>query len=114
MAYDEDTERPIFVDEKSGMSQSAPPALERARGDWVVGVMIEALTLIQTGKISRPLPLVLFGGSYWNRVLNLDAMVEEGTISPGDTDLFMVTDSVDEAFEYVVSRLTAIEQDEEG
>ena len=74
----------------------------------------ETLTLIQTGKISRPLPLVLFGGSYWNRVLNLDAMVEEGTISPGDTDLFMVTDSVDEAFEYVVSRLTAIEQDEEG
>ena len=47
VAYDEDTERPIFVDEKSGMSQSAPPALERARGDWVVGVMIEALTLIQ-------------------------------------------------------------------
>jgi len=47
VAYDEDTERPIFVDEKSGMSQSAPPALERSRGDWVVGVMIEALTLIQ-------------------------------------------------------------------
>ena len=47
VAYDEDTERPIFVDEKSGMSQSAPPALERSRGDWVVGVMIEVLTLIQ-------------------------------------------------------------------
>ena len=74
----------------------------------------ETLTLIQTGKISRPLPLVLFGGSYWNRVLNLDAMVEEGTISPEDTSLFLMTDSVDEAFEYVVSRLTAIEQGEEG
>ena len=74
----------------------------------------ETLTLIQTGKISRPLPLVLFGGSYWNRVLNLDAMVEEGTISPEDTDLFLMTDSVEEAFEYVVSRLTAIEQGEEG
>ena len=47
VAYDEDTERPIFVDERSGMSQAAPPALERARGDWVVGVMVEALTLIQ-------------------------------------------------------------------
>lgn len=73
----------------------------------------ETLTLIQTGKISRPLPLVLFGASYWNRVLNLDAMVEEGTISPGDPDLFLLTDSVDEAFDYVTSRLTAIESGEE-
>ena len=74
----------------------------------------ETLTLIQTGKISRPLPLVLFGESYWGRVLNLDAMVEEGTISPGDPDLFLMTDSVDEAFEYVTSRLEAIERGEES
>ncbi len=74
----------------------------------------ETLTLIQTGKISRPLPLVLFGASYWSRVLNLEAMAEEGTISPGDTDLFLMTDSVDEAFEYVVSRLEAVERGEEA
>ena len=73
----------------------------------------ETLTLIQTGKISRPLPLVLFGDSYWSRVLNLEAMAEEGTISPGDTDLFLMTDSIDEAFEYVVSRLEAVERGEE-
>ena len=72
----------------------------------------ETLTLIQTGKISRPLPLVLFGESYWSRVLNLEAMADEGTISPGDTDLFFMTDSVDEAFEYVVSRLEAVERGE--
>ncbi len=70
----------------------------------------ETLTLIQTGKISRPLPLVLFGAAYWNRVLNLEAMVEAGTISPEDTNLFLTTDSVDEAFEYVVSRLIDVEQ----
>ena len=69
----------------------------------------ETLTLLQTGKIDRPLPLVLFGASFWNRVLNLDAMVEEGTISPGDPDLFLMTDSVDEAFEYVVSALESVE-----
>ena len=74
----------------------------------------ETLTLIQTGKISRPLPLVLFGASYWDRVLNLDAMVDEGTISAGDPDLFLTTDSVDEAFEYVTGRLEAIERGEEG
>lgn len=69
----------------------------------------ETLTLLQTGKIDRPLPLVLFGASFWNRVLHLDAMVEEGTISPGDPDLFLMTDSVDEAFEYVVSALESVE-----
>ena len=74
----------------------------------------ETLTLIQTGKISRPLPLVLFGKSYWTRILNLEAMVEEGTISPGDPDLFFMTDSVDEAYDYVVGRLEAIERGEEG
>ena len=55
---------------------------------------------------------MLFGESYWSRVLNLEAMAEEGTISPGDTDLFFMTDSVDEAFEYVVSRLEAVERGE--
>ena len=66
----------------------------------------ETLTLLQTGKIDRPLPLVLFGKSFWDRVLHLDAMVDEGTISPGDPDLFFLTDSVDDAFEYVVGELT--------
>ena len=57
---------------------------------------------------------MLFGASYWSRVLNLEAMAEEGTISPGDTDLFLMTDSVDEAFDYVVSRLEAVERGEEA
>ncbi len=69
----------------------------------------ETLTLLQTGKIDRPLPLVLFGKRYWGRVLNLEVMVEEGTISPGDPDLFLMTDSVDEAFEYVVAELEKVE-----
>jgi uncharacterized protein (TIGR00730 family) len=74
----------------------------------------ETLTLIQTGKINRPLPLVLFGAQFWNRVLNLDAMVEEGTISPEDPGLFLMTDSVDEAFDYVVSSLESIEKEGES
>ena len=43
--------------------------------------------------------------AYKSRVLCLDAMVEEGTISPEDPGLFLLTDSVDEAFEYVVGEL---------
>lgn len=65
----------------------------------------ESLTLIQTGKVSKRLPMVLFGKDFWNEVMNLDAMVKYGTISPEDLDLFMFTDSVDEAYTYITTEL---------
>lgn len=65
----------------------------------------ESLTLIQTGKVSKRLPMVLFGKEFWNEVMNLDAMVKYGTISPEDLDLFMFTDSVDEAYTYITTEL---------
>ena len=43
--------------------------------------MFELLTLIQTGKV-RPLPILLFGREFWNRVVDFEALVEEGVISP--------------------------------
>ena len=66
---------------------------------------MEALTLLQTKKIHRPLPIVLFGREYWNEVIRFDKMVEWSVISPEDLDLFLLTDSVDEAFEYVTKGL---------
>jgi hypothetical protein len=71
--------------------------------------LFESLTLVQTKKISKPLPVVLFGTEYWSRVLHVDVMAEYGTISPGDTDLMFKTSSVDEAFEYLTSVLGAAE-----
>ncbi|WP_028880187.1 LOG family protein [Terasakiella pusilla] len=65
----------------------------------------ESLTLIQTGKVSKKLPMVLFGKDFWNEVMNLDAMVKYGTISPEDLDLFIFTDSVDEAYTYITTEL---------
>jgi uncharacterized protein (TIGR00730 family) len=67
---------------------------------------METVTLIQTLKVKRPLPLVLFGTEYWSKVLNFEPMVEFGTISPGDVDLFFRTDSVDEAYDFLVKELT--------
>ena len=62
--------------------------------------LFESLTLLQTGKVTQ-FPLVLFGVDYWSPLVDwLKHTVEErGCISPGDTDLFIVTDSVDEAVE---------------
>jgi uncharacterized protein (TIGR00730 family) len=67
--------------------------------------LFETLTLVQTGKIARPMPIVLYGRDYWSRVLNLDVMVEHGTISEGDIELMRRVDSVDEAYDYLTSKL---------
>ena len=68
---------------------------------------MEILTLIQTRKSSKKLPLVLYGPQYWKQVLNLRAMVDWGTISSGDLDLLHFSDSPAEAFEYLRRELTA-------
>ena len=62
--------------------------------------MFELLTLIQTGKV-RPLPILLFGKDYWNRVVNFEAMVEEGVIAPHDLELIHWCEDADEAWEFV-------------
>ncbi|KLN60131.1 lysine decarboxylase [Kiloniella spongiae] len=65
----------------------------------------ELLTLIQTQKIKKKMPIVLYGSDYWNKVVNFEALCEFGTISEEDLDLYLVTDSMDEAFEYVTKGL---------
>ena len=62
--------------------------------------LFEALTLIQTGKITQ-FPLVLFGSEYWSPLVDwLEKTVEGGGyISDGDTELFLVTDDMEEAVE---------------
>jgi len=68
--------------------------------------MWEVLTLIQTGKVHKALPVVIYGEEYWRKVINFDEMVEHGTISREDLELFKFCNSVDEAFEYLKNRLT--------
>jgi uncharacterized protein (TIGR00730 family) len=62
--------------------------------------MFELLTLIQMGKV-RPLPILLFGKDYWNRVVDFDAMVEEGVIAPHDLDLIHWCEDPNEAWDFV-------------
>ena len=66
---------------------------------------MEVLTLIQTKKITRPLPIVLFGKKFWNSVINLKSFVKWGVICADDLDLFLFTDSINEAFTYVTSHI---------
>jgi hypothetical protein len=61
----------------------------------------ETLTLIQTRKVNKPMPIVLYGKEFWEKVMNLDYLAETSMISPEDVDLMHVTDHVDDAFEYI-------------
>jgi hypothetical protein len=60
----------------------------------------ELLTLIQTGKV-RPLPVLLFGREFWNRVVDFEALVEEGVIARRDLDIFHWCEGAAEAWDYV-------------
>ncbi|MEJ2120287.1 MAG: LOG family protein [Alphaproteobacteria bacterium] len=68
--------------------------------------LFETLTLIQTGKTTKRLPLVLFGNEFWDKVIDMEAMAEFGTISPEDLKLVYRTDSVDDAFDYITGELS--------
>jgi hypothetical protein len=68
--------------------------------------LFECLTLVQTGKMTKHLPIVLYGSEFWDSVLNLDVMVRFGTIDEKDLKLFHRADTVDEVFDYVTGELT--------
>jgi uncharacterized protein (TIGR00730 family) len=67
--------------------------------------MFEILTLVQTGKMRKRAPIVLFGAKFWDQVINFDALVRFGTISASDLQLFHRTDSIDEAYELITQSL---------
>ena len=62
--------------------------------------LFEVITLVQTQK-AKPVPIILFGTDYWKRLINLDVLVEDGTISPKDLDLIQYTDDPEEAWQMI-------------
>ncbi|TCD06992.1 LOG family protein [Erythrobacteraceae bacterium CFH 75059] len=60
----------------------------------------ELLTLIQTGKM-KPIPVLLFGREFWTRVVNFEALAEEGVISRADLDLFRWCETAEEAWAHI-------------
>lgn len=62
--------------------------------------LFDALTLIQTGKI-QPIPVLLFGAAYWKRILNFEAMIEEGVISPEDAAIVRYVETAEEGWQAI-------------
>ena len=64
--------------------------------------LFEALTLIQTQKV-KPIPVLLFGRRFWQKIINFEALVEEGTINAEDLSIFRYVDTAEEAWEIIAS-----------
>jgi uncharacterized protein (TIGR00730 family) len=68
--------------------------------------MFEILTLAQTQKLAKKITVVVYGQDYWKKVINLEALVGTGAISPKDLDLFQFADTPEQAFELLRGGLT--------
>ncbi|MGH9506973.1 MAG: TIGR00730 family Rossman fold protein [Terriglobales bacterium] len=60
--------------------------------------LMEILTLAQTQKLAKKIIVLLYGQAYWRQVINFDALVDWGTISAADLDLFRFADTPGDAF----------------
>jgi uncharacterized protein (TIGR00730 family) len=76
--------------------------------------LFELLTLVQTKKMVKPMPIVLFGTEYWGEVIDFDALVRHGTINAADLELMFRTDSVDAAYDWIVAQLREYALDQPG
>ena len=68
--------------------------------------LFEILTLAQTDKLAKKILVIIYGSEYWNRVINFQAFVDAGTVSPQDVDLIKVVDNPEDAFEFLRDGLT--------
>jgi uncharacterized protein (TIGR00730 family) len=76
--------------------------------------LFELLTLRQTQKMRKHLPVVLYGSAYWQEIVNFDALIRHGMINAADVQLFHLTDSVDDAFDYLTDYLRTYALTERG
>jgi uncharacterized protein (TIGR00730 family) len=76
--------------------------------------LMEILTLVQTGKVKKKMPIVCYGTEYWNKVLNLQFLADEGMIDREDLDLLHFSDSPREAFTFLQSKLERLDEGEES
>jgi uncharacterized protein (TIGR00730 family) len=68
--------------------------------------LFEILTLAQTEKLAKKILVVIYGSEYWNKLLNLQTMIDAGTIAAADLGLFKLVDTPEEGFAFLRDGLT--------
>eukprot|EP00420_Gonyaulax_spinifera_P025896 CAMPEP_0197890214 /NCGR_PEP_ID=MMETSP1439-20131203/25839_1 /TAXON_ID=66791 /ORGANISM="Gonyaulax spinifera, Strain CCMP409" /LENGTH=413 /DNA_ID=CAMNT_0043510229 /DNA_START=93 /DNA_END=1335 /DNA_ORIENTATION=+ len=74
--------------------------------------LFEILTLIQTGKIKRTLPVILIGKRFWQACINWDAFIDYGMISEQDARQLVFADTAEEAFPHLIAGIERLEATE--
>ncbi len=90
-----------FAMRKMHLAMRAAALVVFPGGFGTMDEFFEILTLVQTGKMRR-VPIVCFDRAYWQRIMNLDALAEEGMISPHDREIFTYADDAEEAWAELV------------
>ncbi len=68
--------------------------------------LFEILTLAQTDKLAKKILVIIYGSEYWNKIINFQAFVDAGSVSPQDLELFKIVDNPEDAFEFLKDGLT--------
>jgi len=68
--------------------------------------LFEILTLAQTDKLAKKILVIIYGSEYWHKIINFQAFVDAGAVSPQDLELFKIVDDPREAFEFLRDGLT--------
>merc|ERR1711974_265522 len=74
--------------------------------------LFEIMTLMQTGKIKKKIPVVLIGKKFWNDCIDWSSFVEYGMISQEDASQLKFADTAEEAFEHLVAGIERVEAEE--
>jgi uncharacterized protein (TIGR00730 family) len=69
--------------------------------------LFETLTLVQTNKLHKKMPVFLYGKEFWDGLINFEHFIKWGVISPRDVNLFKIVDGVDDAFAQITASLHA-------
>ena len=75
-------------------------------GFGTIDELFEILPLAQTDKLAKKILVVIYGSEYWHRIMNFQAFVDAGTVSPDDLNLFKFVDTPEDAFTFLRDGLT--------
>jgi len=92
-----------FAMRKMHLAMRAAALVAFPGGFGTLDELFELLTLVQTGKAPR-LPVLCFDRAYWTRLVNFDALLEDGMIGAGDRDLVTFVDDAEEAWSILLAR----------
>ena len=95
-----------FFMRKFWMAYLAKALVAFPGGFGTMDELFEILTLIQTKKIKKTIPIVLYGKEFWENIVQWDYLVKVGTISKKDLKLFKICDSVEDAYNYLTTKIT--------